>query len=181
MLPTNHNPEPQTVAPQEVSAPIETTPSPTPDIWKSFQAWVWKRFGLLGLIFLACLAIWWQWDHVRKLPGVEPLVSLVSENALPKATPGKFNIALAHLAGDDEKHETERLIMESLDDFRRAAPKSLDVLSFDRSITLDKGDREAAEREGHERARTLLKRSKADVLVWGVVIKQGGRSVPKLY
>jgi len=35
---------------------------------------------------------------------------------------------------------------------------------------------------GHERARTLLKESGVDVLIWGIVIKQGGKSVvPKLY
>ena len=93
-----------------------------------------------------------------------------------EGSPGKFNIAVAHLEGDD-KRETERLILESLAEF-----PSVVTLSFDRLVASEQGDREKAEREGHERARTLLlKASGADVLIWGVVLKQGGKSLPKLY
>jgi tetratricopeptide (TPR) repeat protein len=124
---------------------------------------------------LAGVGIWWQWDHIIRLPGIEPLVARVTEKPLPRAVPGKFNIAVAHLEGDD-KRETERLIRESLAEFTSVA-----TLSFDRLITTGQGDSETSEREGHERARTLLEASGVDVLIWGVVLKQGGRILPKLY
>src|SRR5882724_591123 len=84
----------------------------SPDLWTLIQDWL-RRRGLLGLVVLACAGIWWQWDHISKLPGIDPLIGRITEKALPKAVPGKFNIAVAHLEGDD-KRETERLILESL-------------------------------------------------------------------
>ena len=136
--------------------------------------WVPQRFGLAGLIVLTCLGIWWQWDQISALPGVEPLVARVADKALPKGEPGKFNVALAHLEGDD-KHEMERLIRESLAEFPNVA-----TLSFDRLITSKQGSTDKDERDGHEQARRLLNAANADVLIWGVVLKQGGKSVPKL-
>ena len=145
------------------------------DLREPIQPWVLKRFGLLALVVLACAGIWWQWDHISVLPGVQPLVARVAEKALPKAVPGKFNIALAHLDGDD-KHEMERLIRESLAEFPNVA-----TLSFDRLIASKQDSTGKDEHDGHEHARKLLHAANADVLIWGVVLKQGGKSVAKLY
>ena len=149
------------------------------DLRQIIESWIRRRFGRRGLVVLSCvffaLGIWWKWNDVKELPGVEPLVGYLTEKSVPKAVPGKFNIAVAHLEGDD-KHETERLIRESLAEF-----PSVVTLSFDRVIATDQGNVEKAEREGHERARALLKASGADVLIWGVVLRQDGKSLPKLY
>ena len=145
-----------------------------PDLWTFIQDRL-RRLGLVGLVVLACIGIWWQWDHITKLPGVEPLVERITERTLPKAIPGKFNIAVARLEGDD-KGETKRLILEALAEFPSVA-----TLSFDRLVGSEQSDMAQAELEGHERARTLLNKSGADVLIWGVVLRQGGKSVPKLY
>src|SRR5438046_2122667 len=75
----------------------ESAAEQSPDPWKLVQNWVWRRFGWFGPIALACLAIWWQWDHVSKLPGIEFLVARISERPLPKANPQRFNIAVVHL------------------------------------------------------------------------------------
>ena len=143
--------------------------------WDLLPDWIAIRFGWVGLVVLACLGIWWQRDHIIVLPGVAPLVARVADMGLPKAEPGKFNIALAHLEGDD-KHEMERLIRESLAEFPNVA-----TLSFDRLIASKQGSTDKDERDGHEQARRLLNAANADVLIWGVVLKQGGKSVPKLY
>jgi len=86
--------------------PSESNPTPSslpgedsPDLWKLIQGWAWKRFGLFGLVVLSGFGIWWEWDHVSKLPGIAPLVARITEKALPKAVPGKFNIALTHSKG----------------------------------------------------------------------------------
>lgn len=63
-----------------------SAPEP-PDLWKLIQKWVWKHFGWVGVGVIASAAIWWQWDHVSKLPGIEPLVARLSEKSLPRATP----------------------------------------------------------------------------------------------
>ena len=147
----------------------------SPDLWKLIKNWVWRRFGLTGLLVLSCLGIWWQWDHIRKLPGIESLVATLAEKPLPKAVPSKFNIAVVHLEGDSD-HETERLIRESLAEFPGVV-----TLSFDRLISDGLGDTGKDERTGHERARILLKASGADVLIWGLVLKKDGKTVPKLY
>jgi hypothetical protein len=155
----------------EVLAP-EGSAIASPDPWTVIQGWL-RRWGISGLIVLACLGIWWQWDHISKLPGIESLLAWITEKALPKAVPGKFNVAVARLEGDD-KGEMERLILEALAEFPSVA-----TLSFDRLVASEQGDREEAERESHGRARSLLKASGADVLIWGVVLKHGGKSVPK--
>src|ERR1700674_2824716 len=91
-----------------------SAPEP-PDLWKLIQKWVWKRFGWVGVGVIASAAIWWQWDHVSKLPGIEPLVARLSEKSLPPRDPGKFNVAIAHLDRDDN-HQIEGVIRDSLRD-----------------------------------------------------------------
>src|SRR5581483_7771066 len=131
-------------------------------LWELIQDFL-RRRGLLGLVVLTCAGGWWQWDHISQLPGVEPLVTRITAKALPKPISGRFNIAVAHLEGDD-KRETERLILESLAEFPGVA-----TLSFDRLVASNSGDMAKGEIEGHERARVLLKSSGADVLIWGAV------------
>ena len=98
-----------------------------------------------------------------------------AEKPIPKAIQGKFNIAVVHLERDNNG-EMEHLLLESLAEFPGIA-----TLSFDRQVASDQGDREQAENDGHERARALLRESGADVLIWGVVLRKDGNSLPKLY
>jgi TIR domain-containing protein len=126
----------------EKALPPDGSAIASTDLWELIQDWVRKRFGLVGLVVLACVGIWWQWDRIGVLPGVQPLVARLAEKALPKAVPGKFNIALAHLEGDD-KHEMERLIRESLAEFPNVA-----TLSFDRLIASKLGSTDKDERDG---------------------------------
>jgi Tetratricopeptide repeat len=157
-------------------APQDSPPGPDPrDLWSILSDWLRRRFGILGVIVLASFGIWWQWNHINKLPGIDPLLARITQRPLPTAIPGKFNIAIAHLEGDTNQ-ETERLIRESLAEF-----KSVTTLSFDRTIVSHQGDSENDEREGQARARALLASSNADVLIWGIVLRQGGKSLPKIY
>jgi tetratricopeptide (TPR) repeat protein len=139
---------------------------------------VWKYSAWSGLgIILACIGGWSQWARISRLPGIEALVERVSEKPLPRAVPGKFNVAIAHLEGDDN-HAMERAIRQSLhDDFPGVV-----TLSFDRLIAFEHGNSDVDERLGHERARALLKESGADVLIWGTLLNQPGKeSLPELY
>ena len=158
-------------APVDDSPPVEKAS----DLWSLLSDWLRRRFGIVGVAVLAGFGIWWQWEHISKLPGIEPLVARITQKPLPAAVPGKFNIAIAHLEGDTN-HETERLIRESLVEF-----KSVATLSFDRLIVANGADSEKDERDGHARARALLATSNADVLIWGTVLRQGGKTLPKIY
>ena len=143
---------PDQYAPNPKPAGAEKSQDPTavadgsPDLWHLIQRWL-RKLGLLGLVVLACASIYWNWDHISRLPGIAPLVAQLTERALPKSVPGKFNIAVTRLEGDDGR-ETERLIRESLAEF-----PSVTTLSVDRLIASEHGDSEQAERAGHENAR----------------------------
>ena len=152
-------------------SPDQPPPEP-PDPWKVIQGWVWKRFGVVGLVILAAIGLLWtQWDHVKQLPWIESLVARINEKPLPEAEPDKFNVAIAHLEGDDD-HAMERVIRDSLHD----KFPTVHTVSFDRVISSGED-----ERMGHERARTLLKASGFDVLIWGDYLKQDGKSLPRLH
>ncbi|KVT55750.1 hypothetical protein WK55_19000 [Burkholderia ubonensis] len=119
---------------------------------------------MAGIVTLAVLgALWSQWDHIKQLPPIEHLMARLSENPLPKAVPGKFNVAIAHLEGDSGNREMERDIRESLAEF-----KGVVTLSFGRTIVSEHHNSEQDEAEGHARARSLLMASGADALIWGV-------------
>ncbi|MEM5449110.1 hypothetical protein [Paraburkholderia guartelaensis] len=159
-------------APTSGEASSKSEPS---TIWQSVQDKLRKRFGVVGTLVILSVGIWWQWDHVSKLPGIGPFVDYLTEAPLPRATNGKFNIAIAHLEGDDG-HQMEAKIRESLSDF-----PAVSTLSFDRVIESEHSNNTQDERKAHDRARAMLKESGADVLIWGVVLKQGDESIPKLY
>jgi tetratricopeptide (TPR) repeat protein len=59
--------------------------------------------------------------------------------------------------------------------------EGVQVLAFDRTIRVHGSVPEEQERKGHEAARQYLKASNASVLVWGRVLKYGGKSKPDLY
>jgi tetratricopeptide (TPR) repeat protein len=156
--------------PKQNSAASKLPAEDAPDQWKLIRNWV----GWVGLVALICWGIFWV--HISKLQGIERLVAQVSERTLPGAVPGKFNIAIAHLVGDDDKRTNEELIRESL---KEEFP-SVVTLSFDRLIAPDEANSEQSEREGQERARDFLATSGADVLIWGKILQHDGKSLPKL-
>jgi tetratricopeptide (TPR) repeat protein len=87
----------------------------------------------------------------------------------------RFSVAVAHLENDPEAHH-EGLIVEALKEF-----KEVEVLRFDRTITLRGSQPEDRVRAGHEQARNFLHKSGAHVLIWGTVLHHEDTSLPKLY
>lgn len=145
-------------ADKKPASPAQPEAEP-PDLWKSFQRWVWKHFGWVGLAVILDFVVGWsQWERISKVPGIEALVARINEQATLTAIPGKFNVAIAHLEGDED-HAKERVIRDSL---RDRFPIT-NTMSFDRLISSED------EREVHERARALLKASGFDVMIWGAL------------
>ena len=174
----------KTVAAEATSAPPETSPSPEPpDPTQEIRRAVYKRFGRPGLVALFLLGVvgmaWWNWDHIRQLPGVQPILTWFS--GLPQADPDRFTVALAHLENDDDRRY-EDLIFEGLDEqFASQDKNAVQILLFDRTIERGGADLEASVNDAHQQARAYLQESGADVLIWGSVLKDGDENIPKLY
>jgi tetratricopeptide (TPR) repeat protein len=139
-----------------------------PDLWERFRAWVFGRFGVPGLIVLACasaaLFAWTKWDEVSNWPGVHAIVGLVSREPVPKADPERFSVLVAKLNGDT----TDTLgnqIFEVLKEF-----SGVQALPLDRTLVSHGRMTEAMETEAGEAARRYLQQSGASVLIWGSVL-----------
>jgi hypothetical protein len=135
-----------------------------PNLRERFRAWVFRRFGVPGLIVLACasaaLVAWTQWDKVSNWPGVHPVVELVSREPVPKADPERFSVLVAKLNGD----ATDTLgnqIFEVLKEF-----SGVQALPLDRTLASGGRMTEAMEAEAGEVVRRYLQRSGATVLIW---------------
>ena len=163
-------------------------PSPSTDWKKLVEEWVWKRWGYVGIVVLATILvlgmIWWQWDHIVKLPVIAAVVKVISREPLPRADPKRFSIAVAHLEGDANS-ELEQILVDALRRFvdadQGSGGPSLQILHFDRTIELKGGDVEIEASKGHEAARRLLLESGADVLLWGKVLREGNQTRPRLF
>jgi tetratricopeptide (TPR) repeat protein len=124
-----------------------------------------KRFLLLLVLFfsLVCFVLW-NWERIEKIPAVPTIEAEIREWCCsgPPATGRKFSIVIAKLENDpDDAHR--RLVREAL-----TPDQSIEVLMIIDTIAVDGNARpQAAERAGHGRARELLKKYAADVLVWG--------------
>jgi tetratricopeptide (TPR) repeat protein len=59
--------------------------------------------------------------------------------------------------------------------------EGVQLLQFGRTISLEGTVPEEREQQGHARARQWLEESGADVLIWGLVLRQEGQSAPRLY
>ncbi len=164
-----------------------TTPPSAPDsegkppnLKEQLQQWIYQRFGLFGLLSLALLGgavtLWWNWDKVKEVPGVSALVVWWSQQPLPHASATRFSVAIAHLEHDKD-HEHEHLIVEALQE----QFKEIELLRFDRTISLEGTQPEEQVKVGHHTAQEYLKHSGATALIWGTVLRRDERSLPKLY
>ena len=135
-----------------------------------------SRPGIVILIILLMtFGSWWQWDKVRQLPGIKNAVVWLSRESVPKADPNHFAVIVAHIE-DDQGQEVEKLITGALKEF-----EGTQTLHLDRLIPLERAYPEDMEKRGHTKAREYLKKSRAQVLVWGRVVRTSGKSVPELY
>jgi tetratricopeptide (TPR) repeat protein len=156
-----------------------TDDSKPPDLRESIRKSAFHRFGPAGLVVLALLVavayVYANWERVSKWPGVAPIIALLPPRPIPEADPDQFSVMVARLENDGNR-EYERLIVEALKGF-----EGIQILALDRTVTLEGPAPEEEEKRGHESARRYLKKSGATVLIWGTVLSQGGRTLPKLY
>jgi hypothetical protein len=54
-----------------------------------------------------------EWNEIAKIPGISAIVSVVTREALPRADPQRFSIAVVHLEGDTNS-ELEQALIDAL-------------------------------------------------------------------
>ncbi len=139
-----------------------------PELWQRFRTWVFGRFGVRGLAFLACalaaLSTWTQWDKVSNLPGVRTIMELASREPVPKADLKRFSVLVAKLKGD-AADKVGNQIFEVLREF-----PGVQTLSLDRTLASERRMSEDEEIAAGEKARQYLQQSDASVLIWGSVL-----------
>lgn len=151
-----------------------------PEIEDEIKRLAFQKFGWPGLISVAIvsllLLIWWQWEHVKTVPGLGPIVRWIEQESIPLAEPTKFSIAVSHLQGDLEGNPHERLVVEALKEVY-----GIEILRFDRTIDLEDSPPQQSEEAGHKRAQEYLQESGADILIWGSVLSAGEKAILKLH
>jgi hypothetical protein len=118
--------------------------------------------------------VWWNWSDIARRPGVRPLVQRFGRKRLRVVPPG-LTVALAHL-DDDPDRQHEKLLSDELRHY-----EGISVHPLDRIVTMPAGNSEDARLKATDRARELLRRTGADVLLWGSVVQLGGKSAMRLY
>ena len=139
--------------------------------YHQLQQLIGGRGAILFILFAAALLVWWKWEDIVKRPGVARFIGRFKRSAIPTAPAGRLTIAVAHLARDKDR-EHERLMRDGLREFEGA-----EVVKVDRTVDPDQPDENKAEEE----AQGLLKKTGADVLIWGSVISLSGKSAMRLY
>ncbi|MGF6489144.1 tetratricopeptide repeat protein [Pseudomonas frederiksbergensis] len=171
----------QDPAPEKGSTNSQAGENPLTIAIKKLYRFLNTRLGWpLAALLVAGVLAWQNWDKVTQAPGVrEALTSLRELLPLPQANPERFSIAIARLENDkDDSHR--RLIRDSLLD--QFSKNEIEVLLFDRRISIGSSEKpQAAVREGHERAKSLLDRSNAQVVIWGEALHTNADAPMRLH
>jgi tetratricopeptide (TPR) repeat protein len=131
---------------------------------------------LLSLgVLIVTIKLLANWPRIKIWPGVSLVLKYLSRGRIPHADPERFSVLVAHLI-DDASLEFDNLIVEALKEF-----EGVQVLRLDRTIPLHGVMPEQAEKDGRKKALKYIERSGASVVIWGIVLRNGNRSVPKLY
>jgi tetratricopeptide (TPR) repeat protein len=143
-----------------------------------------QRIGWLGAVVVLLIAaviaasfyIWSNWKDIKERPGIEGVIKRFKRRAIDKAPAGVLTIAVAHLQ-DDQGQKQEKLLLDELKHF-----DGVETLTVDRAVEWpDSGTEQVKKKKAEAKARVLLKKTGADVLVWGSVVSLSGKSAMRLY
>jgi hypothetical protein len=142
-----------------------------------------QRIGWLGAVVVLLIAaviaasfyIWSNWKDIKERPGIEGVIKRFKRRAIDKAPAGVLTIAVAHLQ-DDQGQKQEKLLLDELKHF-----DGVETLTVDRAVEWpDSGTEQVKKKKAEAKARVLLMKTGADVLVWGSVISLSGKSAMRL-
>ena len=119
---------------------------------------------------LAIGLVWWNWPDIEQKPFVKDILAVLTPGAaLPVAERGAYSVLLADLTG-----ETDEQMVTNIAD-------SLNGLEGVHAARLKRALPGDAAPQTLSKVRQYLRETGFDVLIWGQVIRQDDRSVPKLY
>ncbi|MEO8250793.1 MAG: hypothetical protein ABI589_15650 [Burkholderiales bacterium] len=149
---------------------VKLDDNPLDILRKWFYRVVNTRLGWrLGAAILLLVALWVGWTWIAALPGADWVLAQINElRSVPQSRGDRFAIVIPRLDNDkDGAHR--RLISDALRG--QFGKDEVEVLLVDRSISIDGNEKpQEAIKSGHERARGLLRQSKANVMIWGQVL-----------
>src|SRR5664279_547734 len=155
----------ESTATPSVAGSAEAEPLNT--AFKALIGWLQQHYGIWGTVVAAVVLIWWQWSKIKELPGVTSSAAWLKDRVIEykrcvasctgkKARGDRFSLAIARLINDSESSESNTLIHEEL----KTAFPGIETLNVDSEIN----DEDV--KAGHERAREILRRRKADAILW---------------
>ncbi len=148
----------------------------------AFRALAWffgerrARYIFIAVIAIG-VAVVWGTSIVDSVEWAGQLVQAAYYRAMPilKAQAGSFTVAVAQL-DDDRDGRIERLVVEDLQEIRW-----IQVLQIHRKISIGGGDRQQSIHDGQVKAAEFLTESRAQVMVWGIILSDGVHQVPNLF
>jgi hypothetical protein len=135
-------------------------PSVWPAAYHQLQELIGVRGAIPFLLLAAALFVWWKWEGIAKRPGVERFIKWLKREAVPTAPTGRLTIGVARLSNAKDR-EHEKLLLDELRHF-----DGVETVPIPRTVDPDQPDKKKAKEE----ARSLLRETGADVLIWGNVI-----------
>lgn len=152
-------------------------PDSTALIWRLINRIFGHKLGTMLWIVIALILLVITPARDLILPAIKIIVASISERLpIPKALPGRYTVAVAHLNNDpDGKYEA--LILEDLQTI-----KWVDTLQVNRTIPLEPNrfHESPTGRFDIAKVHQYLKDSGAQILVWGSVLRSDQSSVPDL-
>ena len=132
--------------------------------------------NILAVVILIILALTGGKPFLDSVEWADHLVQAAyyRMRPIPTGDAGGFTVAVAQL-DDDDDGRIERLVVEDLREIRW-----IRVMQIHRRIDLSGADWRKDVLDGQATASELLRRSRAQVLVWGGILSDGARQVPHL-
>ena len=99
---------------------------------------------------------------------------VISERPMPRVDSQRFSIVVARIQNDIGQ-QLQEIIASDLADF-----EAIHVLTLDRSVTVEGQDPEKSFLAAREKARDFLDEMSATVMIWGKILRFGGKEIPQL-
>ena len=140
---------------------------PSPDIFVLGKLWEFllENLGPIGYSALGLLILVAGW-LIFKLPGSRlPLRWIYClTHRIPKGDPKKFTVAIAEL-DRDKNNQLQQDLIHGMDYL--PFENSLEILAIPRVITTRRSKKSARQKIERRKSYRLLRKAKADILVWG--------------
>ena len=150
---------------------MNAPPKPPGSVWELILNWVNAKLGTKGVAVLLAIAAFgsaaWNWESIASNSLYESVRAEYFADPLPLIESSGINILVANLHGDIGHKFKKRLTIELIPEKLPAGRSPIKVYPVDRYIRGSKVEVFSRLEEGREKARELLRATRADLVVWG--------------